>query len=759
MKSTLITMCHKEFDSKLLNLLMSTIDSKISVESVMPEDISAAIKKAARSSKYVFISNDFLEFNDISYLPYLFKDSETLTDSQGRITAIFSLFGRTPIGVLPKDRETAQKFIYNYFYNNSNSKFNLSGSVFVSNNNVEFIEQTIKEFEKNKNIQIKIKNSSNFSEIFITASAENDEEANSLLIDTKQKIILLLGDDVFSLKNSRIEENVVNLLIEKNKKIATAESCTGGLMSQLITKVPNSSKVFEIGITSYSNRIKQYALSVNKDTIKNYGAVSHQTAAQMALGVKNLSGADIGVGITGVAGPSSSEGKPVGTVYVAITDGEHFWVRLLSLPPFTSRDEIRAPACFTAFDLVRRYIEASPSVLPNYSTDIDNITILNSQPHYKDSSLTFMRDSLDEFLKVQAAQQEKSDADEPLYPLNVNTIRANSPLYKLQKKVIKKHGVKFKFTIPKFSFKDYFDRLMNSNDMMKIISSSLIKITALILVSVIAMASVISVNYFYENRESIKVLNKIHELRPTSNEKNDQGMYTDFAPLKELNSDITAWLKIKGTRINYPVCSFTQNNYYKNRDYYKNRSNYGAIHFASDSALGFDVINTVIEGNNLENSKMFSSLTDYRNKDFANKAQLIELKTEKETLKYEVFAVAILTDNELHEMEGSFFDYTKTTFQSDFEFIFWLNEVKLRSLYHCNVPVSYQDKILTLVTDSNEFSSAKTAVFARLTNENTVIGTNPLTVNSSPKYPAIWYEINDIKNPYDYTPDYIVSTN
>ncbi len=751
-------MCNKEFNSKLLNLLMSAVDSKISVQSVMPEDIITAIKKAARRSKFVFISNDFLEFNDISYLPYLFKDSETLTDSNGRITAIYSALYRTPVGVLPKDTETAEKFIFNYFCNKSALK-SLSGSIFIANCNSEYIEQTLKEFEKKENIKIRLKASSNFSEIFITVTGENELEATELLKETKEKVALLLGDDVFSAQNSRIEENVVNLLIERNKKIATAESCTGGLMSELITKVPNSSKVFEIGITSYSNRIKQYALSVNKDTIKNYGAVSHQTAAQMALGVKNLSGADIGVGITGVAGPASSEGKPVGTVYVAITDGEYFWVRLLSLPHFSSRDEIRASACFTAFDLVRRFIEASPSLLPEYSTDIDDITVLHSQPHYKNSSLTFMKDSLDEFLKAQAAEHQSESEEKLTFSPVRNVININSPLYKLQKKVIKKHRVKFKLTIPKFSFKNYFNSLMNSNDMMKIISSSLVKITALILVSLIAMTSVISVNYFYENRESIKSLNKITNLSPKSNKINEQGYYTAFAPLKEINPDITAWLKIGGTAINYPVCSYKANNYYETRDYYNKKSDYGAIHFSDQSALDKDVINTVIEGNNLENSKMFSTLTNYRNKDFANNAQLIELKTEKETLKYEVFAVAILTDNELHEMEGSFFDYKKTTFQNELEFVFWLNEIKLRSLYHCNIYVNYQEKVLTLVTDSYEFPSAKTVVFAKLTNDNTVIGANPLSVNSSPKYPDIWYKINNIKNPYDYTPDYIVSTN
>lgn len=109
---------------------------------------------------------------------------------------------------------------------------------------------------------------------------------------------------------------VVELLSLSNKSIATAESCTGGLLSEMITSVPGASKVFEFGVCSYSNRIKHSILGVDQNILDKYTEVSEQTAAAMAEGMKRLSGADIAVSVTGIAGPGGgTPEKPVGIVY------------------------------------------------------------------------------------------------------------------------------------------------------------------------------------------------------------------------------------------------------------------------------------------------------------------------------------------------------------------------------------------------------------------------------------------------------------
>ncbi|MCQ2514754.1 MAG: CinA family protein [Ruminococcus sp.] len=127
-----------------------------------------------------------------------------------------------------------------------------------------------------------------------------------------------------------MEEKVVNLLIEKNLKLATAESCTGGLISERITRVSGASRVFDCGICSYANEIKTKLLGVSEETLNTVGAVSEETAMQMAYGVRRLAGADIGVSTTGIAGPTGgTPEKPVGTVYVGIcTEYENYAVRL-----------------------------------------------------------------------------------------------------------------------------------------------------------------------------------------------------------------------------------------------------------------------------------------------------------------------------------------------------------------------------------------------------------------------------------------------
>ncbi len=135
--------------------------------------------------------------------------------------------------------------------------------------------------------------------------------------------------------SSRLDKealDVVKLLISKGLKIATAESCTGGLVSQLITSVGGASEIFELGLCTYSNRFKHKLLDVPEEELDKYGAVSAQVAISMAKGLKKLSGADITVSVTGIAGPSGgTKEKPVGTVYMGYCFGDRCESKLLRL--------------------------------------------------------------------------------------------------------------------------------------------------------------------------------------------------------------------------------------------------------------------------------------------------------------------------------------------------------------------------------------------------------------------------------------------
>jgi len=117
-----------------------------------------------------------------------------------------------------------------------------------------------------------------------------------------------------------VEERLYRLLLEKGKTLATAESCSGGLVAHRVTNVPGASEVFLLGVVSYSNEAKVKVLGVDDEVLQVKGAVSAEVAIQMATGVRELANSDLGVGITGIAGPTGgSKEKPVGTVYMAVS--------------------------------------------------------------------------------------------------------------------------------------------------------------------------------------------------------------------------------------------------------------------------------------------------------------------------------------------------------------------------------------------------------------------------------------------------------
>lgn len=127
-----------------------------------------------------------------------------------------------------------------------------------------------------------------------------------------------------------LEEKVVKLLSQKGLVMATAESCTGGFIAKRITDVSGSSSVFNCGIVSYSNEIKEKVLGVNHKTLETFGAVSEQTVREMVTGVLTVSGANVAVAVSGIAGPNSDNtSKPVGLIYLACSNGEKIVVRKL----------------------------------------------------------------------------------------------------------------------------------------------------------------------------------------------------------------------------------------------------------------------------------------------------------------------------------------------------------------------------------------------------------------------------------------------
>lgn len=191
----------------------------------------------------------------------------------------------------------------------------------------------------------------------VTAMAKTKEDAESLCKPVIEEIKKRLDAYVYGVDYNCIEEAVVGMLKEHHLKVATAESCTGGLIAKRITDVPGASEVFECGIISYANGIKHKVLGVSEDDLNKYGAVSEPVAKQMAQGALKVSGADIAVSVTGIAGPDSdSTGKPVGLVYIGLADKGNVWVREIRTSR-TDRSYNRYVSASNAFDMIRLYID------------------------------------------------------------------------------------------------------------------------------------------------------------------------------------------------------------------------------------------------------------------------------------------------------------------------------------------------------------------------------------------------------------------
>ena len=162
----------------------------------------------------------------------------------------------------------------------------------------------------------------------VTAKAESEEEADRLISPLLEEIKSKLGSYIYGIDAVSIEEATVSLMKDKKVTAAFAESCTAGLCAKRITDISGASEVFHCGVVSYSNEIKEKILGVRADDLSHFGAVSDIVAAQMALGVKKLSGADYGVAVTGMAGPTSDDPeKEVGLIYIAVTDGENLYLK------------------------------------------------------------------------------------------------------------------------------------------------------------------------------------------------------------------------------------------------------------------------------------------------------------------------------------------------------------------------------------------------------------------------------------------------
>lgn len=600
----------------------------------------------------------------------------------------------------------------------------------------------------------------------------------------------------------------VEYLKSRKLKVATAESCTAGMISKSITDVSGSSSVFEMGVSAYSNEIKKKILSVPTEILEKHTAVSAETAAYMALGVLKASGADLGISTTGVAGPSPSDGKPVGCVFIGMTDGENFWIRQLGAYGVKDRDKIRRYATETALNMISLYAENYPRPLPGGSRDINSLLVHDSNSEFI-PALPISDGSSDEIpqdgseIPTDNSEIENTEINEKGETARKNNETDESVTQTYEGSIFKEmsdnnqnsNGRSEEFlsmifdtpeeetagpeevvmlsqtAAPDSVSTDFIaDTVEEKSPWYKRLAKYFIpwkgdpvgeiirKIVFLAALTVFICAGVYLINYMAQgsiNSGLIRDARTIYDIN--NDERNSDGMFTRFEELYKQNSDIRGWITIDGTKIDYPVYQAEDNDYYIDHDMSKQESRYGAVFADCKAKLEKEgnSRNVVLYGHNMIDGSMFSQLLDYKNLDFYRSNPLISFDTLYNEGDYKIFAVFIINADE-KEDDGYAFNYRKNVFPEGSSFERFITEVNARSIIDTGIDVVEGDELLTLSTCSYEFDDARTVVMARKVRENESlhVATSEAKLNKTPLYPQAYYDKYGGKKPkldFDYS--------
>ena len=192
-------------------------------------------------------------------------------------------------------------------------------------------------------------------ELHLSAQASAQDVVDRALESAVQRVVDTIGADIYSTDGRKLEQVVGDLLVAKGLRVAAAESCTGGLITSRLTDVPGSSRYVDQSVVTYSNEAKTELLGVPTDLLKAHGAVSEPVALAMADGIRVRAGANVGIGVTGIAGPTGgTPEKPVGMVVVAVVTASERRCRTFRF--FGDRAQVKFQASQSALDMVRRLL-------------------------------------------------------------------------------------------------------------------------------------------------------------------------------------------------------------------------------------------------------------------------------------------------------------------------------------------------------------------------------------------------------------------
>lgn len=541
------------------------------------------------------------------------------------------------------------------------------------------------------------------TDIFVSSCSDDFKTAIKEVDKTVEEIERRLGDVVYGIDEPSIHHAVVSELVANKLTVATAESCTGGLISKKITDISGASLCFEFGVTSYSDGIKNLILGVDEDTLRDFGAVSAETALQMAVGAMNTANSDFGISVTGYAGPASMLGEPIGLVFISVCNRETAWVKRfdLAVTGKETREQIRELASLNAFDMLRRVMNGYAifnaqrlpvSEVPNSieSRESGKAKLIFSNPITKKA-------------ETSAAEQISYSAKDGDKPLKKKSFVANLLPNKEDKTAEK---------VRKCTF------------------------LAASLALVISLGYILS--FFIQINQNDRMYDKLSELKeskPSASLVYPKGYLDEFGILYGENKEIAGWIEIEDTKINYPVVQTTNNNFYLNHNFYKETERHGTPFMDSrNNSYPLD-FNTIIYGHNMKSdNQMFSELEKYyKGKDSLNyyrKHPIINFDTVYEKSQWKIFAVFTYNSN---SKSSDYFEFCDLFNPEDIdEFEAFLHQVRRRSVFNIPVDVISSDKIVTLSTDCYDYEGQRLVVMARKvrTNEDSSVAVNSATYNS-----------------------------
>jgi nicotinamide-nucleotide amidase len=330
------------------DLTKETVCEYLGIKLEPDEDILASIKEYFKNRNITMAQSNIKQ-------AYVAAGSVVLYNQKGTAPGFYITHNDKKIVILPGPPVEMEPMFDNYLKNYLAKE----ATVYSKFINIFGVGESVAEERIldliHRQSEITLATYANFGQVTIrvTTKAENSAEGEKKLKSTIDELHARFGNDIYSDEDKSLSEKVAELLCEKSKTICIAESCTGGLVSKMLTDRAGASGFFLGGIVAYSNFFKMIYIGIEKKLLEKYGAVSEAVCRSMAENAVRLTDADIGLSVTGISGPGgSTEEKPIGTVYIGICSKGTTKVKKCCFNG--DRNKIRNMAAATSLDIIRR---------------------------------------------------------------------------------------------------------------------------------------------------------------------------------------------------------------------------------------------------------------------------------------------------------------------------------------------------------------------------------------------------------------------